>query len=110
MAKKGFVFTKEHRKKISKAHKGMKKPWVKPPKDRSKALQNLKRGDRHWAWKGGVTPKSVKDRNSGEYKLWRKSVFERDDYTCQKCGKRGVYLHAHHIKPFALNEDLRFEI
>lgn len=49
-------------------------------------------------------------RSTNKYKEWRKSVFERDNYTCQDCKKRGVYLEAHHIKPFAIYEDLRFEI
>lgn len=33
---------------------------------------------------------------------WRKAVFERDDYTCQGCQKRGGTLNADHIKQFAL--------
>jgi len=38
-----------------------------------------------------------------EYRNWRKKVFERDNYTCQKCNKRGNgYLEAHHKKPFAI--------
>jgi 5-methylcytosine-specific restriction endonuclease McrA len=35
-----------------------------------------------------------------EYK-WYEKVFERDDYTCTICGKRGsCVLHAHHTVPF----------
>ena len=54
-------------------------------------------------------------RESNEYKEWRKSVFERDDYTCQKCflrSKKGnqVYIEAHHLKPFALFPEERFAI
>ena len=30
------------------------------------------------------------------YDKWKKDVFEREDYTCEKCGKRGCLLHAHH--------------
>lgn len=60
-------------------------------------------------WKGGITPKHEKIRKSLKYKRWRKQVFERDNYTCQKCGKRGVYLHADHIKPFSLYPDARLD-
>jgi 5-methylcytosine-specific restriction endonuclease McrA len=45
-----------------------------------------------------------------EYKIWRDSVFKRDDYTCQFCHKRGVELQADHIKPWALYEELRYEL
>lgn len=49
-------------------------------------------------------------RYSPENKVWRESVFERDDFTCQECGVRGTYLEADHIKPWAYFPDLRFEL
>lgn len=49
-------------------------------------------------------------RRNSRYKQWRRDVFERDDYTCQKCGKRGVKLNAHHKKPYAFYHSLRYEL
>jgi len=31
-----------------------------------------------------------------EYKLWRKKIFERDNFICTKCGERSNKLEAHH--------------
>ena len=63
-----------------------------------------------YLWKGGITPINKKIRCSPQYKQWRTRVFERDDYTCQACGSRGVELHADHELPFAFFPDLRFEV
>lgn len=68
------------------------------------------RGEKHHNWKGGITSINKKIRNSWEYKIWRKAVFERDNYTCVWCGKFGGNLNADHIKPFALYPELRFAI
>lgn len=39
-------------------------------------------------------------RNTPEYKEWRLSVFERDNFTCADCDIKGGGLNAHHIKKF----------
>ncbi len=67
-------------------------------------------GEKNGMWKGGITPLNKKIRNSTKYKIWRKAVFERDNYTCILCFKMGGYLEADHIKPFSLFPELRFEI
>ena len=36
--------------------------------------------------------------HTSEWKQFRTSIFERDNYTCVKCGAQGVELNAHHIK------------
>lgn len=68
-------------------------------------------GKRNVNWKGGVTPLNEKIRKSVEYVDWRKSVFQRDDFTCQHCDdSKGGNLHAHHIKQFSEFPELRFEV
>ena len=59
---------------------------------------------------GFLTSENSRIRGRVEYFDWRKSVFERDNYTCQCCGQHGGKLNAHHIKNFSDNEDLRFNI
>lgn len=69
---------------------------------------NLKKGIRppvlkgtdNPAWKGGVTPLYEKIRHSFMYDLWRKKVFEKDNYICQNCSRWGGNLEVHHLKSF----------
>lgn len=49
-------------------------------------------------------------RDYPEYKEWREAVFERDCYTCQKCGNVGGEINAHHIDSYANNKDKRTSI
>lgn len=60
------------------------------------------RGENASRWKGGITPLNKMIRESFEYREWVRKVFERDNYTCQKCKVRGGYLEVHHIKLFSL--------
>jgi len=66
--------------------------------------------EKHNWWKGGITPKILLIREGNDYKRWRTAVFERDNYTCQICGKHGGKLNAHHIKSFSLFPKLRFDV
>ncbi len=100
---KGKHFTEEHRNKISDSKKGHI-PWNKGEKCPQLG------GKSHWLWKGGITPIQNKIRGSAEYRLWIKSNFERDNFTCQKYGISGGNLEVHHINNFAEFPELRFAI
>lgn len=105
----------ETRAKISLANKGVKKPprsleWRKKQRmgKIGKPLMH-RRGENHHWWKGGLTTINNKIRHSLEYKLWRTSVFVRDNRTCIWCGSKED-IQADHIKPFAYFPELRFAI
>lgn len=68
------------------------------------------KGNKNPGYIDGRTPANKAIRNSAEYRLWRESVFTRDNWTCVWCGKRGGNIHADHIKPFAYFPELRFAI
>lgn len=93
----------EWNRKLSISHKGQK-PWN---KGRSAPWA---KGEKHWNWRGGITPAHIQERTSAQYTLWRKSIFERDSFTCQKYGTHGGDLVAHHINNFAEYPELRFAI
>lgn len=68
-------------------------------------------GEKHHLWNGGSSKGYRKGYTKPEFKLWRKLVFTRDDFTCQACGEReGKYKEAHHIKPWAKFPLLRFVV
>lgn len=73
-------------------------------------LSIANKGENSPNWQGGKTEKNKAIRASLEYRLWRETVFTRDNYTCIWCKQRGGKLQADHIKPFALFPALRFSI
>lgn len=72
-------------------------------------LGRTKVNDKAPNWRGGITPINFRIRNSEEYKKWRMTVFQRDNFTCQMCGARGVRLQADHKKLFSAFPKLRFD-
>ena len=118
VANVGKRLSDEAKRKDSEAHKGQV-PWNKgkkmPPMSREtrEKMRKSRLGEKSALWKGGKMkeyPLLIQIRKSSDYNKWRKAIFERDNYTCQKCGKRGGELEAHHIFNFADFPSLRIEI
>lgn len=98
----------ESRRKLSESKKG--KPSPRKGQKWTEQQRIKLTGSNSPHWKGGVSTQNELIRKSTEYKLWRTSVFERDNYTCIWCKQVGGELHADHIKPFCNYPELRFAI
>jgi hypothetical protein len=75
-------------------------------KERGIVPKLVRRGSDCNFWKGGVDRKNKNVRrlirDSEKYKKWRTAVMKRDDYTCQKCKKRGGRIEVDHY-PYAFS-------
>jgi hypothetical protein len=70
------------------------------------------KGSEHKWWNSTLETK-LRDRQrpqTNETAIWRKQVYERDNYTCQICSQRGKSLAAHHITPWLSSVELRFDV
>ena len=62
--------------------------------------------DKHYNWKGGITPKTQLRINDIEWHKIRKKIYERDNRTCQICGKHCHNdIQCHHIVPYRITQD-----
>jgi len=79
------------------------KKWSKEARLKMSLARKGKRtGAKNNFWKGGITKLQIKIRSSWDYKEWRKAVYKRDNWVCQKCKSSGkANLEAHHIKAFS---------
>lgn len=82
-------------------------------KEEKEKRKNRMLGKNNPMWCGGD---SDRERRNSQYKQWRIDVFERDNYTCQKCGYingRGKIrkdLNAHHIVRWIESIELRYAV
>ena len=74
-------------------------------------------GEKSPRWKGNNVKHERTERYDPRYRIWRTSVFKRDHYTCQCCGrtnKKGnkfsLYLVAHHLNNFKNYIDERYDV
>ncbi len=90
-------FYKSHIKRMS----GIKNPFYGKTFSKGSMIKRTEsriKTDGYQAWnKNDNTPIKKAIRGIRKYYDWRKAVFERDNYTCQDCFKKGGKLHAHHI-------------
>lgn len=100
---KKYRFTKGHK-------RGVGRKMSEETKDKLRKHFSKLTGEKNHNWKGGSTSKNSLLRGRKQYGRWRRDVFERDDYTCQSCKKRGVYLEVHHIKPVRDYPNLIFNV
>jgi hypothetical protein len=134
---KGQIFTEEHRKHLRESHIGLhcsvkteiKKGGHLSTKTEfkvghkvgmtgkkhaieSKAKMRLAQlGEKSHMWRGGITPINELVRASRDLRMWRESVYKRDDKSCLACGNVSAKRYnAHHIYNFSRFPNLRFDV
>lgn len=119
---RGIPMSEETRERLSQSLTG-RKVWNKglrglrlnlTDKQRAKRREDFS-GPKNPMWRGGITPENQVIRTSSLYIQWRNAVYERDGYTCKRCGRSRkpgdrVLLNAHHIKPFSTHPELRLDL
>lgn len=118
----GHIVSEETRKKISEKNKGKSRNLgrvvSKETRDKiSKANIGhfARKGKDSNFWKGGNSELYKNERYrlmaTSKYKIWRRGVFERDNYRCTNCNDDvGGNLNAHHIKSWKDYPELRFAL
>lgn len=114
-------FSEEHKRRISEFQKRIwqnleykEKMKERKPSNKGKPMsekQKEKIRQAHLRRWDLIGRKKRRPRHSGwEYRNWTLKIFQRDDFTCQICRKRGGKLEADHIKPFAYYPELRYKL
>ena len=99
--------SEEHKRKIGEGNKGKigfwknKKFFKETRKKMSESHKLRVLEGRHNNYKGGITLLNEQIRKCFQSRQWRSDVFTKDNFICQNCGVRGVYLESHHIKEFS---------
>lgn len=69
-------------------------------------------GEDHPGWKFWLTDeeRAANESRGPEFIKWARAVKERDNFTCQVSGSRGVILNAHHLNNWADFPEKRFDL
>ncbi len=114
-ASKGRKLSAEHKQKIKEGllrnpNLGKLNKGRKISDETRRKLSEAHKGEKCHFWKHGKSKELKKRYHDVEYNIWRRHVFERDNYTCKICNLRGSYLNAHHIKLFSKFPDDRYVV
>jgi hypothetical protein len=101
---KGYKMPEEQKKKISEGAKRVGSgKWMKGrphSEEFKKQMSEKMKGNKHWNWQGGRS-KQLWNYSYGDgwTRTLRRSIRERDNYTCRLCGAQQVEeaFHVHHI-------------
>lgn len=104
----GHIVSKETRKKIGAKNRISNLGKKQTLKQIEKRVSQFRGKNSHF-WKGGITSTNKLERIKFS-RYFRKQVFERDNYTCQMCGVRGVVLQVDHIQEWSEYVELRFSM
>lgn len=78
---------------------------------KQKLRDNVPKGKDSPHWKHDKTDEErLNERSYPEYHQWERAVKERDNYTCQCCGKRGGNLNSHHLNGYHWDKDHRHNV
>ena len=94
----GKPITDEHRKHLVESHVGQI-AW-----NKGKRFPQVT-GNKNGNWKGGVTPEIHKRLNDFKWLRIINEIRERDNFTCQLCGKKNHILDIHHIIPYRITQN-----
>lgn len=84
-----------------------KRPKVREKMSKAKLKYYREDGNHPWNYIDG-TSRNRKYRKA-EWLVKIKEIYERDNWTCQDCGKHGDLLNAHHILPWTGNPEKAFD-
>ncbi len=111
-ARKGRKHTEETKRKIAEAHIGNKhRLGCKHTDETKRKISESHIGDKNYNWNPNREEVTHNRRNDAEYKQWRKEVRKRDRNECRlKNDECCDIIITHHIKPWALYKELRYEV
>lgn len=67
--------------------------------------------ENHWKWNSELTDKEREDKRlDPQNALWRNTIFENNNYTCELCGKIGGVLNAHHKDGYHWCKERRLDL
>lgn len=75
-------------------------------------LRDTPTGPDHPSWRDDITDEErAMRRDANRQGEWRQKVYERDGFSCQRCGDdRGGNLQAHHIEAHCENKEKRWDL